>query len=130
VKTAGATAAEFEFSAAHSVFVHKAIQNALDGTGVFRAVRITEDAVRVGDILQNNRDGQHFDYDFAKENAHYTSHSTIVVSRGEDSMGKFAMVVGGNESDSIRRTRVPLNSDGSVRQRDPSPFICLIKDLK
>jgi hypothetical protein len=130
VKTAGATAAEFKFSAQHSVFVHRAIQNALAGTGVFRGVRITEDAVRVGDILQNNREGNRFDFDFARTHDDYKSHSRIIVSRGEDSMGKFAMAVGGNESDSIRRTRVLLNSDGSVRQRTTSPFICLIKDLK
>ncbi len=130
VKTAGATADEFTFSAAHSVFVHKAIQNALAEMGVFRGVKITEDAVRVGDILQNNRSGNHFDFDFARTHEHYESHSRIIVARGEDSFGKFAMAVGGNESDSIRRTRLPLNSDGSIKQRDNSSYICLIKDLK
>jgi hypothetical protein len=38
VKAAGATAEEFPFAAAHSVFVHWAIQNALKKTGLFHQV--------------------------------------------------------------------------------------------
>jgi len=130
VKDAGATAAEFRFAQAHSVFVHAAIQNALNNTGVFRGVRITEGAVRVGDIIQNNRGGLSHDYDFAKTNSQYQSHSAIVVARGEDHLGKFATTIGGNESDSIRSKRVHLNADGTIRQRATNPFICLVKNLK
>src|SRR6187399_2405488 len=41
VKKAGATAAEFKFAAAHSVFVHEAIKNATAGQGVFHGLDIT-----------------------------------------------------------------------------------------
>src|SRR5687768_9091985 len=54
-KQAGATAGEFKFSAAHSVLVHQAIRNALNGTGVFHGLDITAHAPNVGDIIQNNR---------------------------------------------------------------------------
>jgi hypothetical protein len=130
VKTAGATAAEFKFAAAHSVFVHQAIQNALSGTGVFQGFRISERAVNVGDIIQNNRGGNHFDYDHARANPNYLSHSAIVISRGEDALGKFAISIGGNESDSVRMKRVQLRPDGTIKQRSTNPFICLVKNLK
>jgi hypothetical protein len=99
-------------------------------TGVFRGFKITEEAARIGDIIQNNRSGNHFDFDFAAANANYESHSAIVVARGEDSQGRFAVTVGGNESDSIRTRRVILNADGTVKQRSTSPFICIVKNLK
>src|SRR5262245_38710976 len=54
VKTAGATAAEFKFSAQHSVFVNQAIKNARAGTGVFHGMKIDLHAPAVGDIIQNN----------------------------------------------------------------------------
>lgn len=57
VKEAGATAAEFKFAMAHSVFVHKAIKDAEKGTGVFHVLEITAHAPAVGDIIQNNRNG-------------------------------------------------------------------------
>jgi len=137
VKEAGATSQEFEFAMAHSVFVHKAIQNASHNTGVFRGVPLGVGAVRVGDILQNNRGGNHFDFAFAANHVNYLSHSAIVVSRDEDANGKFAMVIGGNESNSIRSVKVRLHPDGTVVQTggvvvQPShdPYICLIKNLK
>lgn len=126
VKSAGATAAEFEFAAAHSVFVHKAINH----PGAFRGVKIDAESVRVGDIIQNNRGGSHHDFEFAKTHPTYISHSAIVVARGEDHRGKFALTIGGNESDSIRRVRVQLDDDGTIRQRVNSPFICLLKNVK
>lgn len=130
VKVAGATSAEFEFAAAHSIFVHKAIQNRDNSVGVFRAYDIPEESARVGDIIQNNRGGSSHDYSFARTNTAYISHSVIVVARGADAHGKFAITVGGNESDSVRRQIVRLNDDGSVTQKPNHYYICLIKDLK
>jgi hypothetical protein len=130
VKQAGATAAEFKFADAHSVFVHKAIQNQLAGTGVFRGRRITEHAPRVGDIIQNNRTGSTHGYDFARQNTEYASHSAIVVEVGSDAVGRYALTIGGNEGDSIRRKVVRLTADGLIKQRPNNPFICVIQDLK
>lgn len=130
VKKAGATASEFAFAAAHAKFVKAAIQNALDNKGVFRAFPIDQYGPQVGDIIQNNRGGNKFSYDFARTHSAYESHSAIVVQVGADHNGHFAMTIGGNESDSIRRKRVVLNDKGFIVQRKLSPYICVIQDLK
>lgn len=130
VKQAGATAAEFKFSAGHSVFVHQAIQNAINGVGAFHGLDISAHPPAVGDIIQNNRGGTTHNYAFARANKHYNSHSAIVVETGQDTNGRYALTIGGNEGNSIRRTVVRLNPQGFIRQRNSNPFICVIKTLK
>lgn len=130
VKQAGATSSEFKFAMAHSVFVNQAIKNALNGTGVFQGFDISVQKPAVGDIIQNNRRNHSFDFAFARTHTQYESHSVIVIEIGQDNQGGFAFCIGGNESDSVRRSVVRLNSQGFIQQRTGSPFICLIKDLK
>lgn len=130
VKQAGATAVEFNFAQAHSRFVHKAIQNATANTGVFHGVDVALAKPAVGDIIQNNRGGTRFDFAHAKANKAYQSHSAIVVETGLDSLGAYALTIGGNESDSIRRVRVALTAAGLIKQRTTNPYICVIKTLK
>lgn len=57
-------------------------------------------------------------------------HSMIVVEVGQDAAGRFAFCVGGNESDSVRRTTVRLDSNGFVKQRSGNSFISVIQNLK
>lgn len=130
VKTAGATASEFRFSAAHAVFVKAAIANADAQTGVFRARPINSYAPRIGDLVHRNRSGGRVTYAQARVSSDYISHSAIVVELGEDQLGRYAVTIGGNESDSIRRTRVQLDGAGLVRQSTANPFICVVQDLK
>jgi hypothetical protein len=130
VKQAGATKAEFKFAMSHSVFVNQAIKNAVSGTGVFQGFDITARPPDVGDIIQNNRRGNKLDFAFARTHANYESHSVIVIEIGTDTLGGFAFCVGGNESDSVRRSVVRLDSQGFIKQRDGNPFICVVKDLK
>jgi hypothetical protein len=130
VQRAGATRAEFKFAMAHSVFVNQAIKNATRGEGVFHGLEITAQPPSVGDIIQNNRGGNHFDFGFAKTHTRYESHSVIVIEVGQDTQGRFAFCLGGNESDSIRRTVVRLDSQGLIKQRQGNAFICVIKNLK
>ena len=130
VKQAGATKAEFKFAMAHSVFVNQAIKNALAGQGVFQGFSFDTQPPAVGDIIQFNRRGNKFSFDFARTHTAYESHSIIVIEVGHDSEGSFAFCIGGNESDSVRRSVVRLDSKGLIKQRDGNPFICLIKDLK
>jgi hypothetical protein len=130
VKQAGATAAEFPFSPAHSQFVYKCIQNATNQTGVFRAFDIASYAPQLGDIIQNNRDGNSFDYQYAKTHKSYVSHSAIVIEVGVDSNGSYATTIGGNESDSIRMKLVRLNANGLIKQRPTGSYISVIQDLK
>jgi hypothetical protein len=130
VKHAGASKAEFKFAMSHSVFVHQAIKNADNGVGVFRGFPIDAEGPAVGDIIQNNRDGNKFDFAFARANPDYKSHSVIVIEVGEDTLGRFAFCVGGNESDSVRRTVVRLNANGLIKQRSGNSFISVVKNLK
>lgn len=130
VKEAGATVAEFKFSIAHSVFVHKAIQDGVNGSGVFHGVEINAHAPNVGDIVQHNRNNARLTFNFAKQNSRYQSHSVIVVETGQDELGRFALCIGGNEGDAIRRTKVRLTPQGFVQQRGRNPFICVIRNLK
>lgn len=130
VRQAGADKSEFKFAMAHSVFVNQAIKNALNATGVFHGLDISAHPPSVGDIIQHNRRGNNFNFAFARTRANYESHSIIVIETGQDTQGRFAFCIGGNESDSIRRSVVRLNSQGFIKQRDGNPFICVIKDLK
>jgi len=130
VKKAGAVSSEFDFSPEHSQFVFQAIQNAARGEGVFRGFDFTTQSVRVGDILHSNRPSGTFDFDFAAAHRDYPSHSAIVVARGIDHNGKFAMTVGGNERNTVGLRRVTLNASGVAVQRSDEKFISIIKDLK
>lgn len=130
VKKAGATSAEFNFNPAHSQFVFTAIQNAVAGSGVFRAFPVNGYAPQIGDIIHNNRGGNTFDYAYAKTHKSYESHSAIVIETGTDSAGQYALTVGGNESDSVRKKIVRLTNSGLIKQRPTAPYICVIQDLK
>jgi hypothetical protein len=127
VKKAGATSSEFKFAASHSTFVHNAINKP---GGAFQGLEITAHGPEVGDIIQNNREGAKHDFAHAKANASYASHSAIVIEVGEDTDGRFAFTVGGNEGDSIRRKRVQLDKKGFIKQRTDNPFICVLKNVK
>lgn len=126
VRKAGATSGEFKFSAAHSVFVNDAINHQ---DRAYLGVPLNQHAPRVGDIIQNNRTAAHHDFEFAKTHTQYESHSAIVVEKGEDHLGKFVTTVGGNEGDSVRKKRVPLNPDGTVNNASRR-FICVLNCQK
>lgn len=130
VKSAGATAAEFDFAEDHSAFVHRAIQNTLNNVGLFRALEISAYAPQVGDIIQNNRDGHQFDYAYASSNTQYESHSAIVVETGQDSQGNYLKTIGGNEGNSVGMKLIRLTNVGLIKQRPNSSYICVIQDLK
>jgi hypothetical protein len=132
VKRAGATAGEFKFAAAHSKFVKAAISNAINATGVFRAFPITDHAPKIGDIIQNNRNGNNFTYNFAKTHDAYESHSAIVVEEGADGSGRYVRTIGGNEGDAVGDRIVRLTTDGFIKQPTTTPkyYICVIQTLK
>ena len=123
VKKAGATPADFRFAPAHSVFVY----NAINHPSGYRGLALNAAAPVVGDIIQNNRGGSAHDFAFARANPNYESHSAIVVETGTDSQGGYALTIGGNESDSVRRKIVRLDAGGKIRQRASNPYICLLQ---
>lgn len=129
VKKAGATDQEFKFSSQHSVFVKWAIANA----GVANALFVGRDmdyTPKIGDIIQNNRNGHAYDFKYAKSNANYESHSAIVVELGDDSNGKYLRTIGGNEGDTVGRRKIRLYKDGRIKQPIENHFISIIEVLK
>lgn len=132
VKMAGASAAEFLFSSRHSEFVHQAIKNSVATAGVFRGFAPASYAPKIGDIIQNNRDGNTFDFAYATANNGYFSHSAIVVEEGNDGNGRYVRTIGGNEDDSVGDRIVRLKSNGLIKPPSPgsSYFISVIQTLK
>ena len=130
VRRAGASPQEFRASARHGDYVQWAIGNADSSTGVFHGTPFNSAAVALGDLIQWNRGGGTLDFAHARANNAYASHVAIVVSLGQDPNGPHALTVGGNESDRVRRSRVPLGADGRIVQRQRNPYITLIRTLK
>lgn len=128
VRQAGATADQFVFSMRHGDFVHAAIANTARGQGVFRGHRVETHAPKVGDLLQNNRAGHRYDFDYAASHRRYESHSAIVVEVGADPRGGYLRTIGGNEGDSIGLKEVRLDPDGCIRNPD-GLHICVIETL-
>jgi hypothetical protein len=128
VKQAGATAQQFKFAAAHSQFVKRAISDARASTGLFHGRQLSDYAPKTGDILQNNRAGNHFDFNFAATHSSYQSHSAVVVEVGVDNSGKYLRTVGGNEADSVGLKEVRLDAQGRVKNPD-GLYICAIESL-
>lgn len=130
LKTAGATKEEFNFSSGHWVYNRWAIRNQRRGEGLFRGRQISEYQPKIGDLLSANRGGGNVTYDRAGDTQKsYESHSNIVVNRAEDRQGEYIELIGGNESDSVGKSKVYLKS-GLVPQRSPNPYICIIENLK
>jgi N-acetyl-anhydromuramyl-L-alanine amidase AmpD/lysozyme family protein/endonuclease/exonuclease/phosphatase family metal-dependent hydrolase len=130
IKAAGATPTEFKFSPTHAVFVRAAIANADAENGMFRARPVEAYAPKLGDLIHRNRNGGTITYKQARTRSNYESHSAIVVELAEHNGSRFAVTIGGNEGNSIRRKRVPLTSDGHVQQSSGNPYIAVIENLK
>jgi hypothetical protein len=130
VKKAGATKSEFLFSAAHAIFVNAAINNMLDNKGVFRAFPYQDIEPNLGDIIQHNRGNNTYDFQFAKMNKAYESHSAIVVEKGTDSKGNYVLTIGGNESDSIRKKQIRIDENWRIIKRKINPYIAIVQNLK
>jgi hypothetical protein len=118
VKQAGATPSQFKYAEAHSEFVYWAIANAKKGVGVTKAFAPSVYAPQPGDIIQNNRSGNHYDFAYASENPSYESHSAIVVEVGARGTARYAKTIGGNESDSVGMKEVPLDGTGLIINDD------------
>jgi hypothetical protein len=128
VKQAGATNAQFTFAPMHSTFMRAAIKNAQAGVGVFRGHDLNEYAPKVGDILQNNRAGNSYDFAYAASHGSYKSHSAIVMEVGVDNKGNYLRTIGGNEENSVGMKEARLDSKGFVKNGD-GHYIGVIETL-
>lgn len=113
----------FVFARRHSQFCFRAIKNAQDGTGFFWGRRIEQYAPKVGDIIQNNQPGEHFDFDYAAAHEKYASHSAIVVEASDSEIA----TIGGNEHNSIGKVTIQLDSHGRIKQRNSQSFISIVE---
>jgi len=135
MKQAGATSAQFKFSMLHSVYIHAAIANAIAGHGVFRGHRITEYAPKLGDLIHHNRSGGSFDFEFARDNMFFASHSAIVVDFEMRNGVRHAITVGGNEgiaggTGTVGKKAFPLKPDGLLNQSATNTkFISVVENL-
>jgi hypothetical protein len=128
VKQAGATGAQFKFHFRHSHFVHAAIKNGANQTGVFRGRDVAAYTPKLGDILQNNRGKHQYDFAFAASHTKYESHSAIVYEVGSDNKGKCLRTIGGNEGDSVGFKEVRLDATGRVKNAS-GVYIAVIETL-
>ena len=117
VRTAGAGANDFAVNSQHSQYVYAAINQLPNSVG-FVGRDVASYAPKVGDILQNNRSGQAFDFARASTKKSYISHAAMVIEVGQDNAGAYLRTIGGNESDAVGMKEVRLNPAGKVRNAD------------
>lgn len=128
VRAAGASADEFPASMAASTFAKRALDDAAAGTGAFHAYDVRHTPVDVGDIVIMNRAGDRFDLAYARTHAMYPSHPVIVDGLDDASTNdSVARVIAGNVRNTIDRRPLDLNADGTLKPRQDTPFICLIR---
>jgi hypothetical protein len=136
IKQSGATASQFKFSLSHSVFVRAAIANADAGTGLFRGHRVTDYAPKIGDLIHHNRNGGTLNYDFARKNSGYPSHSCIVVGFEVRNGVRNVVTIGGNEAiahggGTVGKKFFPLTGDGLLNQAAiGAKLICVVENLR
>lgn len=122
MRVAGASDAQFRFSAGHRFYIFDALRNALAGRNDAFLVYAdrTETAPRVGDLVGRSRDaGIKTTADIAARmpanpaddgNTPFPCHTDLVLSIAPGEM----IVIGGNKDHSIRTERVPLEPDGRI----------------
>jgi len=104
VKNAGTAYKKFRFAAAHSKFVHHAINARFDNnTSVpFWGYRLDEVQPQIGDIIcrDNPSHAPSVDFDVARNRESYRSHTDIIMSI--DSANNKIIAIGGNVSNSVK----------------------------
>ena len=109
MKKAGAGNA-FAYSAAHAVYIKAAKENRLaNNNNPFKAFRVTEVAPAIGDLVSKSRAGSGATYDNIAPGM--ATHSDVVVAVEPGRL----VTIGGNVSDSVGRTMVPIDANGFVQ---------------
>jgi len=109
MRQAGAGPA-FRYAGGHSYYIAAAKQNRLsNSSNPFQAYRINEVSPQEGDIVCKSRAGSGATYDNIRGGM--PTHCDIVVARQP---GKL-LTVGGNVSDSVKITEVPIDAAGRIR---------------
>ena len=107
MKKSKATEDEFKFASSHSQYITKAIANRKENGKGFKGYKINEKKVELGDLVCYARqDGVTYD-----TTGSYNSHCDLVVEIDGDN----AYSIGGNVSDSVTKSTIPLTSDGYAK---------------
>lgn len=109
----------------HSTYVVDAKENKTQGRKPsYWAFKPQEKKVEVGDIIVKNRGGNSYTYDSIVRGV--PTHGDVVVDMEEKSGKKYAVIQGGNVSNSVTRNSVLLNDDGTL----PLKYIAHLKYTK
>ena len=96
---------DFKYSASHSEYIREAIKNRKeDNNNKFKGYKLNEKKVELGDLVCFARQSG-VDYDTT---SYYSAHCDIVV----DIKDGYAEGIGGNVSDSVSKSKIPLTSEG------------------
>lgn len=122
MKSAGA-GNDFPYATSHSTYIVKAIQNRLANKGRFKGYKPDEKAVEVGDIVCAPRSGSSAGYNTTGA---YESHCDICIA--VDKRNNQAIMVGGNVSDSVSKSYIPLSSTGKIdKAKTNKDYFVIIK---
>lgn len=126
MKKAGA-GKDWIYSGRHSDYIKAAIKNRKDNnSNPFKAYKPEEVKLAVGDVVSYPRE-QGITYDNALSKSGFMSHSDLVV----DIKNGVAETLGGNISDSVSVTKVPLTADGKIdTAKAKNKYFSVIKNNK
>lgn len=110
---------DWQPSARHSTYFQWAKKNRQNNTGTWKAYRINEADILPGDLIGYRRQAG-VDYDTPGD---YAAHTDIVVSV----TGNTADTIGGNVSNSVKVTKVPLINGKIDIVRAPNPYFIVLK---
>lgn len=108
MKKAKATEDDFKFASRHSTYITKAIENRKQNKRGFKGYKLNEKKVELGDLVCYARQGG-VDYDTTGT---YNSHCDLIVAID----GDYAIGVGGNVSNSVSETKIPLDDKGFAKE--------------
>jgi hypothetical protein len=123
MRKAGVSDRDFKRAAAHSRYIHRAIQNRINGVvgAAFVGWRLSEYRPKEGDLVCYSRAGAGMTYDKAKSRDAYKSHSDIVVYTRPGEIG----VIGGNVDDSVTLKILKTTAGGYLADKKNEWFAIL-----
>lgn len=98
---------DFKFASKHSVYIRQAIDNRKNKNKGFKGYKLNEKKVELGDLVCRARQ-EGVTYDTTSD---YNSHCDLIVEIDGDK----AIGLGGNISNSVGKTNIPLDENGYVK---------------
>lgn len=113
----------FKYSAMHSTYITKSIQNEKENKGRVRGLKPEDIELKEGYLVCYGRaSGSSANYNTTGS---YESHCDVVVEI--DKREGFATTIGGNVSDSVSKTKVPITKKGKIDPVKGKKYFVVIK---